>query len=391
MAERIPALDIARGVAILGTLATNIWIFSHPEGMFGYLNSPVTADLPAWQGWLEKVLQQLANGKFLGLLTLMFGIGLAIQADAAARRGLRWPGSYLWRALLLFLDGLLNYLLVIEFDVLMGYAVTGAIVACLLATSPRSQRVWFTVTAGVHIALILFITAGLLSGQASLGSGEPLQPNPYRDGSWWDLVVLRWQNPGLFRFEPVLILAGSIALFLAGAWLHRNGVFGAHGRVLRRRLMFIGAVALGADLGLGLADPDWMPLTRWVISPVVAAGLLALIVELVGSREPGWAGRRLAEVGRVALSAYIVQNIIASIVFHGWGFDLGAFGSPRRTAVSIGGWVAICALVVLGAHLWLRRFRRGPVEWLWNRGYEALSRSDRGRTAAHPWSGGVAR
>ena len=71
----------------------------------------------------------------------MFGVGLELQRRSARRRGRPWPGRYPWRARLLFLDGLLHYLLVVEFDILMGYAVTGAVVAAVLATSPRSQRI----------------------------------------------------------------------------------------------------------------------------------------------------------------------------------------------------------------------------------------------------------
>ena len=55
---------------------------------------------------------------------------------------------------MLFLDGLLHYLLVVEFDILMGYAVTGVVVAAVLATSPRSQRIWLWTAAGLHMLLL---------------------------------------------------------------------------------------------------------------------------------------------------------------------------------------------------------------------------------------------
>ncbi|ABG92003.1 conserved hypothetical protein [Rhodococcus jostii RHA1] len=101
--HRYAALDVMRGAAILGTLATNIWIFTNVEGLVGYVNGTGRAT----GGWapVQAILQQFAQGKFLGLLTIMFGIGLVIQQRSAQRRGARWPGGYPWRAGLLMLDG----------------------------------------------------------------------------------------------------------------------------------------------------------------------------------------------------------------------------------------------------------------------------------------------
>ncbi|MBZ4312360.1 hypothetical protein LAN17_22600, partial [Mycobacterium tuberculosis] len=72
---RLQSLDVLRGIAILGTLGTNIWIFTDPEGLIGYLQGPSASP---WRP-VEITLQVLAQGKFLGLLTIMFGIGLALQ------------------------------------------------------------------------------------------------------------------------------------------------------------------------------------------------------------------------------------------------------------------------------------------------------------------------
>lgn len=372
MAARIVALDIARGIAILGTLATNIWIVSHPGGMLGYLDYPTSADVPAWQSWTEQVLQQIAQGKFLGLLTLMFGIGLAIQADSAQRAGRRWPGPYLWRAALLLLDGLLHYLLVVEFDVLMGYAVTGAIVAYVITGSPRAQRIWIGVAASVHALLVAVFTLGLWSGRAGSLGGVP-EPNPYREGSWWDLVLLRLDNAAIFRFEPVFLLFLGVAMFILGSRLYRAGLFVDAGAVLRRRLIAVGAVAFVVDLTLGVSNQNWLFLVRYGTAPIVALGLLALIAEVAGRGRPGWAGRRCAELGRVALSGYVLQNILATSLFYGWGLDLGSVPSIWRLPVTLAGFVLVSTVVLTAAHLWLRRFSRGPVEWLWVKGYDLLA------------------
>lgn len=365
---RYPSLDVLRGIAILGTLATNIWIFTDPAGLVGYVTGMSHPD-DAWS-WVERVLQQLAQGKFLGLLTIMFGIGLAIQQRSAQRRGERWPGAYPWRATLLFVDGVVHYLLVAEFDVLMGYAVTGVVVAFVLAAGERHRRRWLVIAATIHVVLLTALTAALLLSSDDSGQSAPLQPNPYADGSWWDLVVFRIENAGVFRFEPIFILALSIALFLVGARLFASGVLAAEGRVLRRRLMIVGfAVALPIDFALGTIGGDaGVVFARYGTAPIVSLGILGLVAEFYVRRDRvGAIGRRLGEVGRTALSCYVLQNVVASTICYGWGFGLAATVSDAaRVPVTIGVYLLVCAVIVTAAHLWLRRFDRGPVEWLWN-------------------------
>ena len=373
---RIASLDVLRGVAILGTLATNIWIFTDPAGFLGYLLEDTASTTPAGWAAVEAVLQQLSQGKFLGLLTLMFGIGLEIQRRSALRAGRRWPGRYPVRAALLFLDGVLHYLLVVEFDVLMGYAVTGAVVAYLLATSERAQRTWMVAAAAVHVLLLGLVTAALTAAPARPAPGV-IEPNPYADGSWWDLVLLRVDNAVLFRIEPVFIQALSVALFLLGARLLRAGALAPEGAALRRRLLVVGAVALPVDLALGVfGGTAGTVLARYGTAPLVALGLLALVVEVVDRRERlGALGRRLAEVGRMALSGYVLQNVVASALCYGWGLGLASRLDPAvRVPATVALYLAVVAVVVTFAYLWLRRFARGPVEWLWNSSYRALTR-----------------
>lgn len=389
---RYASLDVLRGVAILGTLATNIWIFTNPEGLIGYLNRTTAESTPPAWATVEAVLQQLAQGKFLGLLTLMFGIGLEIQRRSAQRAGRAWPGRYPVRAGLLFLDGLLHYLLVVEFDVLMGYAVTGLVVAYLLATSERAQRRWMMAAAAAHVGLLTLVTVALLLAP-SADSGARLDPNPYADGSWAELVRFRIDNAGLFRLEPVFITALSIAMFLLGARLVRLGVLDGSGHQLRVRLLQVGAVALAADLIIGLSGgAAGVVFARYGTAPLVALGLLALVVELMSSGSAATQERRvgrtrwLAAVGRMALSSYVLQNIVASALCYGWGLGVaarlpGALYVPATVAL----YLVTAGVVVAAANLWLRRFSRGPVELAWVGAYEALTRRsapERSRTVS---------
>jgi len=376
--QRYASLDVLRGIAILGTLATNIWIFTNPEGLVGYINGSTAAHTSAlWRG-VESVLQQLSQGKFLGLLTLMFGIGLEIQRRSALRSGRPWPGHYPWRAGLLLLDGALHYLLVVEFDVLMGYAVTGLVVAYLLATRERTQRRWMIGAGSVHLVGLTLITVALLRwAPASGDTPAALDPNPYADGSWLDLVSFRIENVVLFRFEPVFITALSIAMFLLGARLVRAGVLDASGHALRVRLLKLAAAALVIDLAVGLfGGAAGLVFARYGTAPVVALGLLALVVELL-ARRPSLVGRTrwLSAVGRMALSCYVLQNLVASALCYGWGLGLAArMPGDLRVPGTIAIYLAVALVVILMANLWLTRFSRGPVELAWVAAYDAITR-----------------
>ena len=378
--RRHVSLDVLRGIAILGTLGTNIWIFTNVDGLIGYILG-VNEASGTW-GTVQSVLQQITQGKFLGLLTIMFGVGLAIQQRSAARRGHRWPGKYYWRAVLLFIDGTVNYFLFTEFDVLTGYAVTGLIVAYLLAMSIRRQRVALFTAAGIHVVLLTLVVWALATTTSTTVAQQQLSPNPHADGSFFELVAFRAEHLVLFRSEVIFILPMSIALFLAGAALLRAGVLEPHGAALRSRLMIAGAIALPLDFAAGLVGGDaGLVLGRYGFAPIVAFGILAWVAQFyVDGRAPGAIGRALAPVGRTALTCYVLQNALAGAVCYGWGLGLAAkLDSTTVVPVTVMLFLVIAGLLMVGSRLWLAHHDRGPLEWMWHRGYDVLSGASRER------------
>ncbi len=160
-----------RGLAILGTLLTNIWIFSGVASNVGDVADESARSFAAVA--FQNVLALTTDGKFIGLLTIMFGIGLEIQRQSAVRRGDAWPGTYPWRAGLLILDGLLNYFFIFEFDVLMGYGSTALVVCFIMARSPRAQKIWMAIGIAAHLAHLSYMTWGSGSSPRRRWSGPP--------------------------------------------------------------------------------------------------------------------------------------------------------------------------------------------------------------------------
>ncbi|SDT02004.1 DUF418 domain-containing protein [Actinoplanes derwentensis] len=348
--HRIPVLDVLRGTAILGTLGTNIWIFTDPRGPSGSLITDTA-------GVTETLLRTLSNGKFLALLTLLFGIGLELQYRSARRRGHRWPGWYLWRAVLLLAEGALHYLLIFEWDVLMAYALVSILVAGIVGRSDRAVRTCMAAAALLHLTLIGLLTLAGVDGGDTTGR----YPSGYAEQ-----VTGRIHDFWIYRSESILIIPLTVLLFLAGSRLLRAGVLTTDpaGTRLRRHLTITG-LGVGVPLNLltAFGGPRWFFVDRYVCAPLVALGLLAALTSLL-MRTSG--SPRLAAVGRTALSCYVLQNLICAILCYGWGLGLaGRFADLRPWWPPLA-WAAVSALLITAAGWWLRRFDRGPLETAWH-------------------------
>lgn len=396
---RLPALDVLRGIAILGTLATNIGIFLAASNV-----EPSTLDTV-----VGAAIGLVTDGKFIGLLTIMFGIGMEIQRQAAVRRGENFLSGYPWRAALLVIDGLLNYIFIFEFDVLMGYGLTALVVSVVLVTSPKVQAWVLGFGLVAHIAHLAWLSRGVFENnvpspldalpldatpeqvrQAAIAAGmtaqeaaqlaaaqlDPTTLNPSTD-SYWAMVGERVTNFWAGRGEiPVMFLMG-LGLFLVGAMLYRNGLFLEHGDRLRKRVMLL-------SFGIGL-PVDWITrlffadytgtFNRYFTSTLVSFGLLALVAHFYArGRQPGRVAKAVSNVGKMALTCYLAQNLIASILFYDWGFGL-AKHLQLGVWDHVLAWLAVSAMLLVFSALWLRRFERGPVEWVWNRSYLAVRRA----------------
>jgi uncharacterized protein len=360
--KRLPLLDVLRGVAIVGTLGTNVWLFTSAHGEAGPLLGFAITDGSLVGG----VFQLLANGKFLSMLTVLFGVGLAIQFRSAEKKGRRWPGRYHWRALVLFAEGTIHFVLLFAWDVLMGYAVTAICVAWLLNRSQRAQHAVMWTALGLHFAIVGLVTAAMFAAPAGAPERQPDVAALYASGSWIEQVRFRLDNLLVFRLEPIITFPFLVFLFLLGVRLFRSGAFGGdeRGRRIRRRLMGWG-LGIGLPLNLAcLVGPDELFfLERYAAAPAVMLGYIGLVGLIVEHARRGPVMAAFESLGRTALSGYILQNLLASIVCYGWGLGLAArFGQSVWFAPAL--WLAISAVLLIGSRLWLRRFSTGPAELL---------------------------
>lgn len=179
------------------------------------------------------------------------------------------------------------------------------------------------------------------------------------------------------RSEIPIMLTMGIGLYLIGAFCYRAGIFEERGRKLRRWIMaFSFGIGLPLDWSTRLFAPEFGTFNRYLTSAMVSIGILALVAGFYSSgRVPGLVGRSVSMVGRMALTCYLAQNLIASILMYPWGLGLAQY-IPWQDQVwwDIVAWAAISLFLIGFSTWWLRRFSRGPVELAWHVSHEWIMR-----------------
>ena len=389
--ERVEVMDVLRGVALLGILLMNI------EAFVGPLMESVTGVNPRFSGadrWMDAAIYVLVQGKFITLFSLLFGMGFAVMLERANASGTTGTFLYARRLLALLGIGLVHAILIWSGDILLTYTLLGFVLLLFFRRTPVSRLPKWGSALYVLPLLLTFAMAGMsmLAQQdpqaaaefqkgmdaqaqqmAALVDGER---QAYGSGSYSDAVAQRATDTGAMLGFIVFFGPALLGVFLFGAWFMRSGVIrdsAAH-LPLFRRLRNIG-------LGIGLPLMLWSTWTHPTMSfaeismgsaAAQAAGQLANILMMLAymsiivlaMQQPAWARRLrwLAPAGRMALTNYMLQSVVCTLVFYGYG--LGYFERlPRAWQPAFV--LALFALQVVISRWWLARYRHGPMEWLW--------------------------
>lgn len=363
MKERIRLLDILRGFAILGTLGTNVWFFAYAGDTFA---TDQIADEYENGSFLESLVSMFVYGKMLSLLTIMFGVGLELKYQQAKRKNTTWPGTYLWILLFLFIEGFVHFALVMEYDVLMSYAVTGLLVAFIVRGGSRRIKKGMIVSGVIHLLVTAFLVVfsfSELENESYDESSEPAYEEQLPE-TWISQVQDRLQHFLMYREEAIFIIPMNTFLFLLGVRMMRAGVFYANerGQTLRKILF-----RMGLWIGLPLNALVFVPndivefVVRYVFSPFLSIFYIAVVAKLLARTESWFMWTWFEYVGKMALSCYILQNVICSILFYSWGLGLGGQINAPLIVLS---WLLISLLQIAISALCLNVWRIGPMEYI---------------------------
>jgi uncharacterized protein len=400
--ERISAVDVLRGVALLGILLINITSFALPyDGKRSLvLSAPYDTDTIVWF-----VVAVLFEGKMRALFSMLFGGGVILLTERFERRGDvgRVADIYYRRTLWLLACGLAHAYFLWDGDILTAYGIAGLFLypfrklrgPALLALGVLVSGLTVP-TAVIEARRLEHLHAAATAAEAQKAAGHTLtrkqrdDSNDWQDelddahpdadtiqesldahhGGYWKLFLRRTELIDDFTAEDFF---DTVGMMLTGMGLVKLGIItGARSTRFYATLCLAG-LAIGLPLhgfaawwayhrAFDPTDVAWVTATYDPARLAVALAYIGLVMLVVRWGIVKLLVASLAAVGRMALTNYLATTVICTTLFNGYGF--GLFGELHRYQlyfVVLGVWAAQLA----ASPIWFRSFLFGPAEWAW--------------------------
>jgi len=375
VAERVEVIDILRGFALCGIILVDVG---------DYLREPVGRADQA----VQRLIDFFIEASFYPLFSFLFGLGLVIQMTRAEDRGVRFVPFYRRRLAVLLLIGLAHELL-LGGNVLHDYAVLGFALLLFRRTSFRTVVVTASLVfllASVNTSVYSAVERRLRTDTWTIQGSAPSsfeqeraerqerRLRVYAEGTYAELM--RMNAGAVVAYFPHLpralashpFLGKVFALFLLGLYAGRRGILQnpeGHLPFLRKAMWWGFGIGFGGNfLASGLQFAGYGGLTAGIFeslaNPALAAFYGCGIVFLARRAEWKIRLRSLTAIGRTALTNYVFQHFMLTVIF--FGFRLNNIVGPVTGLL-------LCLIIVAAqiaiSVLWLRHFRFGLLEWLW--------------------------
>ncbi len=368
--ERVKAIDLMRGFALFGILIINMLAFHSP---LSYIDPYKWFDGKINEG-VYLFIDVFIQASFYPLFAMLFGYGLGMQFLRAEAKNQSFIPLAVKRLFVLLLFGIIHAFLIWYGDILITYAIMGFLLLGMI----RLPSSWLMAFAGIiyavpHLLLlaIMFIAAaadpniyvGYMEIENSIQS--------YQSGSFAEIFRQRLEDwtysNGLANY--IILIATILPFLMIGAAAAKWRLI-ERTQEKRKLWLFLAIVPLLIGLilksGPFLFNPNYAFVYLQDIfgGPLVAIGYAAIIALLAQKTSMQKLLSPIAKVGRMSLTTYITQSVLATLIFYSYGFGLyGQVDLLTGTLIAIG----IFVIQLIFAELWFEKFSRGPLEMVWRK------------------------
>ena len=357
---RIDVADALRGIAVAGII-----LYHSVEHFDIFTQDPIVHTLACDQT-VGDMLAWLLSGKMYGIFAMLFGLSFFIMNDNQQQKGCSFSGRFGWRMCLLFIFGLVNVAFY-DGDILMLYAVYGLLLIPISYQSSKTVWCIIALLAIQPVELYCLIT-GTCIDHSTLFEIYNKTIALHEHGTFWENAVnnLRYGFELNLRFNVFSgRLTQLLCLFILGMQLGRQRLFYNEGKNLKIWHIIL---CVSATLVIALSFVDFGALEMW-LKPIYSLFILLMIVSGVVSAWYAFKSVRsvlhhLCIFGRMSLTNYLLQSIIGSFIFSGYG--LACYRLVGTTyAVLIGLGMVFCQY--LFCRYWFSTHPRGPLEGVWRK------------------------
>ncbi|AYJ90744.1 hypothetical protein ABE33_14815 [Bacillus safensis] len=365
--ERVHFLDIVRGFALMGIILVNYFLIVDSAKGFDMLSNDVFHNVVNW----------FASGKFITLFSFLFGVGFMIFMDRAAQK-VDSPNKLFARRLTILLGfGLLHLTFVWIGDILAYYAVAGFLLLFFYKRTAKTILYWlitlFVIQLLTPIFTMLFNTVSSgSSGKPDLADFELISHNSL---TYLASIGDRWTDMVTMASSSFSTVYSMFFMFLLGVYFVKMEFFKnmEAKKTIWNRIWIIFAIAFLITQGSTIiAAVNPFENTLWVnIASALEqnGGLTGSMfymstLAMLFFHVPQLRGALMVftKVGRMSLTCYLLHSIIGTMLFLKYGAGLADYLQPAGTFM-IG--LGVYVFLVLFSTLWLKRFKYGPMEFIW--------------------------
>lgn len=363
--KRTAIVDILRGWAILGVAIGNYSDFLHIGVEQKNNSSSLISDI------LFYFNRYFFAAKSWTLLTLLFGYGFAILINNVASKGKNPVTFFAWRMILLFILAFINSSFWLG-DILKDYAFLGLVMLLFYKSSAKTLSIICAVLVFAIPFIMAYVNGFKIENVEITTNPEYLKL--YYSGNWLDFF--RFNLLASF-YEQIIIpgyaITAHIVMFacmLFGFLLQKLDFFNRLHELkpLLKKTLWISlvtAIIIGVGFNLMILYKVaplkiFHPLYGLVLSTMIfiATGIILLYIN--GKLKTVFS--YFSAGGKMTLTNYIAQNILAAFIFSGIGFGIGN-SMPYWFYFSLAVFVFIIQLFI--SKWWLSKYNYGPIEWLW--------------------------